>query len=94
MKGVISIILATLLSLSVVGVSAKANTDVDVPKITKEGLKSMLGGPDVIILDVRVEKHWTASGEKIPGAVYEDYAAVTSWAQKYPKDKTIVTYCA
>jgi len=46
-----------------------APTDVDTPRITKEALKSMLGNPDVIILDVRLEKHWTASGEKIPGKV-------------------------
>ncbi len=67
----------------------------DVPRMTKETLKSLLGNPDVIILDVRVGKEWNESREKIQGAVREDpEKSVRSWADKYPKDKTLVFYCA
>jgi len=37
---------------------------------------------------------WTGSDLKIRGAVREDPLAVDSWANKYPKDKTLVFYCA
>ncbi len=65
-----------------------------VPRITKEELKAMLGKPDVIIVDVRADKDWTDSDLKIKGAVRESPQAIESWASKYPKDKTLVFYCA
>ena len=64
----------------------------DVPRITKEELKSMLGNPDVVILDVRGSNSWKASEKKVKGAIWEDYKNVESWADKYPKDKTLVLY--
>ncbi len=65
-----------------------------VPRMTKEELKSILGNPDVVILDVRLQDQWQISKEKIPGAVREDPEKdVRSWATKYPKDKTYVFYC-
>jgi len=66
----------------------------DVPRITKEELKSRLGDRDVVILDVRRSGDWKASSSKIQGAVREDPADVDSWAAKYPKEKTLVLYCA
>ncbi len=74
------------------GVSAKEIPFPDIPGITKEELKSMLDDPDVVILDVRGAKQWEASGRKIKGAVWEDPKNVESWADKYPKDKTLVLY--
>ncbi len=65
----------------------------DVPKITAEELRAMLGKPDLIIIDVRIERDWKSSALKIKGAVWEDFMDVDNWAQKYPKDKTIVLYC-
>ncbi len=64
----------------------------EVPRITKEELKSMLEDPDVIVLDVRGAKQREASGRKIKGAVWEDYKNVESWAENYPIDKTLVLY--
>ena len=93
-------LLVTLLSLSWFGIPAEAIAGSkklpfpDIPRITKEELKAKLGDPDVIILDVRVENQWKESPKKILGAVHENATEVKSWAQKYPKDKTIVTYCA
>jgi rhodanese-related sulfurtransferase len=64
------------------------------PQIDKETLKSWLGNPDVVILDVRLPQHWQGSGKKIPGALREDPKAVDAWAGTLPKDKKIILYCA
>jgi hypothetical protein len=66
----------------------------DVPRITKEDLIKMLGAADLVIVDVRVDKDWTSSDSKIRGAVRENPKDIDSWAKKYPKDKTLVFYCA
>jgi hypothetical protein len=66
----------------------------DGPRMTKDTLKAMMGNPDLVIIDVRYGKDWTDSDLKIRGAVREDPDAVNSWANKYPKDKTLVFYCA
>ncbi len=66
----------------------------DAPRMTKEELRSLLGNPDVVILDVRVGPEWQATKEKIQGAVREDPEALKNWADKYPKDKTLVLYCS
>jgi hypothetical protein len=66
---------------------------VEVPKMTKEELRPMLGSPDVAILDVRLGAEWTSSKWKIQGAIREDpEKGIQSWAEKYPKDKTLVLY--
>jgi hypothetical protein len=75
-----------------VGVSTIPAQPLDVPRITKEELKSMLGNPDVVILDVRGSNSWKASEKKIKGAVWEDPRDMESWTDKYPKDKTLVLY--
>jgi hypothetical protein len=66
----------------------------DVPKMSKEDLQAKLGNPDVIIIDVRSEGDWTSSNTKIKGAIREDPPKVSSWMEKYPKDKTLVFYCS
>jgi hypothetical protein len=65
-----------------------------VPKMTKDELNSLLGNPELMILDVRRNSHWASSDLKIKGAVREEPNEIQSWADKYPKDKTIVLYCA
>ena len=66
----------------------------EAPRITKEEVKGMLGGPAVIIIDVRASGDWKSSNVKIQGAVREDPGNVSSWVDKYPKDKTLILYCA
>jgi rhodanese-related sulfurtransferase len=66
----------------------------DVPRMTKEELKAMLNSPNLILIDVRTQRDWKESDLKIKGAVREDPGAVDPWANKYPKDKTLVFYCA
>ena len=67
----------------------------DVPRMTKEELKPLLGNQEVIIVDVRSGSDWNGSKEKIQGAVREDPSKQTkSWADKYSPEKTLVLYCA
>lgn len=70
---------------------AEAN---DSHMVTKEQLRSMVGKPDVIIIDLRSSHDWNKSKVKIPGAVREEAMRFGSWMDKYPKEKTIVLYCA
>ena len=66
----------------------------DVPRISTEQLKDILGNPDIALLDVRTEKDWGKSDRKIAGAVRVDPDDVSSWAGGYSKDQKIILYCA
>jgi rhodanese-related sulfurtransferase len=76
------------------GMDVTSVLSADVPRMTKDELKALLGNPDLVILDVRASSDWTASDLKIKGAVREDPNDTESWANKYSKDKTLVLYCA
>jgi rhodanese-related sulfurtransferase len=81
--------------LILTGCAEKWSIQLRVPRMTKEELKPLLGNPDVIIIDVRVEDEWKEAKWKIQGAVREDSEKdIDSWANKYPKDKTLVFYCS
>jgi rhodanese-related sulfurtransferase len=84
--------LAAVLSLGVVLAMVVPAMSQEVPRISKEDLKEMLGKPDVVILDVRTSSDWNASAVKVKGAVREEADRVDSWIGKYPKDKTLVLY--
>ena len=87
-------LLATLsIFLMVVG-CAMFEKSVDAPRMPKDELKARLGNPDLLIIDVRYGNDWTDSDSKIKGAIREDPKNFDSWANKYPKDKTLVFYCA
>ena len=73
---------------------AQLSIAAEVPRMTKEELKSKLDNPDVVIVDVRIGKDWKRSEFTIKGAVRENPAELSSWAEKYPKNKTLVLYCA
>ena len=67
----------------------------DVPRMTKEELKPLLGNPEVVIIDVRSGSDWSGSQEKIQGAVREDPdKRAKSWTGKYNPEKMIILYCA
>jgi rhodanese-related sulfurtransferase len=86
---VMGLALAVLLLLYGTDVSAQAD------RMSKEELKAMLGKPELVVIDVRQAGDLAKSNQKIKGAVREDpKQEVKSWADKYPKDKTIVLYCA
>ncbi len=91
-----SILLAIFLVLG--GMTSKVQAmgkGVEVPRVTKEQLLSIMGKPEVVILDVRESESWKKSKQKIQGAVREDpLKEVQGWSDKYPKDKTLVFYCS
>ena len=76
----------------VLGIWVVTAVALEVPKISKEKLKSMLGKPEVVVIDVRTLWDRKMSLKQIKGAVREDPGAVKSWAKKYSKGKTIVLY--
>ena len=77
-----------------VGILTAFAKSAEAPRMPTDELKAMLGSPDLVIVDVRYGKDWTDSDVKIKGAVREDPKVFESWTNKYPKDKTIVLYCA
>ena len=66
----------------------------EVPKISKEDLREQLGKQELVIIDVRLSGDLADSDSKIKGAIHEDPRNVETWMDKYPKDKTLVFYCA
>ncbi len=66
----------------------------DVPRISQEQLKELIGNTENVILDARLRKEWKKSDAKIPGAVRVDPHDVSSWAVNYTKNQRIVVYCS
>ena len=64
----------------------------DIPRMTKEELKTHLGKSDLVILDVRLEKQWESSDSKIPGASHLKEEAVKSWAKVNDRNRIYVLY--
>ncbi len=88
-------LIIAVLGLLLQGCAHTPTSETKVPRITKEEAMSMLGNPDVIILDVRAAQDWKASEWKIKGAIREERNKESSaWMDKYPKDKTLILYCA
>jgi hypothetical protein len=66
----------------------------NVNKITKEELKKIMDTDTVSIVDVRQGRDWSSSEFKIKGAVRGDTKDIVKSAKKYPKNQTLVLYCA
>jgi rhodanese-related sulfurtransferase len=64
-----------------------------VPRVSKQTLKSWLNDPNVMIIDVRLFSYNT-SKKKIKGAVRKDPFHVDAWAGTLPKGKKLVLYCS
>jgi hypothetical protein len=82
------------LLLSVIPVIGVSGAEKDPDRITVAQLKEMLGRHDVTLVDVRDPISWDKSDSKIRGAVRENPEQLTAWANKYPKDKTLIFYCS
>jgi len=80
-----------LLIFSTTGFSAAEN-DKNVPAISVHQVKQLLHDSDAIIIDVRKYRNWWRSNKKILSAVREDPSKVDQWAQKYPKNKSLIFY--
>lgn len=64
-----------------------------VPRLTKDAVKEMLGKPDVVIVDVRYIKQYEESDKKLPGAVFVQPENFDDFVKKHPKkDATYVLY--
>jgi 3-mercaptopyruvate sulfurtransferase SseA len=98
MRAAVLLVMGLVLALLIAGpsfVTGAANDKLpfpEVPRITKEQLKEMLGKPDLVIIDARPMEQWKYSDQMIPGTVYEDPLAIQSWAHKYDKNRKIVVY--
>ena len=73
-------------------VFSAADNDKNVPGISVDQVKQLLNNSDVIIIDVRKYRNWWRSSKKILSAVRENPSKVDQWAQKYPKDKSLIFY--
>jgi len=98
MKSVMWIVAGLVLALLVAGpsfVTGAASDKVpfpEVPRITKEQLRDLLGKQDLALIDARPVEQWKYSDQMIPGTVYEDPLSIQSWAAKYDKNKKIIIY--
>src|SRR5512147_3145465 len=73
------------------GCSHISSSQAEAPKITKEEVVSMLGRPEVIIVDVRSARSWMESERKIAGSVREGREGGSdAWMDKYPKDGILI----
>jgi hypothetical protein len=80
-----------LLIFSSTGFSA-ADNEKNVSAISVHQVKQLLNNSDTIIIDVRKYRNWWRSSKKILSAVREEPSKVDQWAQKYPKDKSLIFY--
>lgn len=89
-------IVCQVMAFMVLGIWVVMAVALEIPRISKEKLKSMLGNPNVVVIDVRTFFDRKMSTKQIKGSVREDPdpTKVKSWAKKYSKEKTIVLYCA
>lgn len=87
-------ILLCLAAVSVGFPGGAASAQENVPRMTKEELKPLVGDPNVIVIDVRSMGDWQKDTLMIKGAVREDPVDMASWMDKYPKEKTLVLYCS
>lgn len=89
----ISSLVALLLLFSLAGYSAMPTTVEQVPRLTKDAVKEMLGKPDVVIVDIRYIRQYEQSDKKLPGAVFVQPENFDEFVKNYPqKDKTYVLY--
>lgn len=88
------LVVSTLVTMMACATWTMSTRFEDVPRMTKDELKAMLGNPDLTIIDVRHDQDWKGSDVTIKGAVREGPNDVKYWANKYAKDRLLVLYCA
>ena len=82
-----------ILLLALSFLSAPSIFAASVPTMDKDELKSLLGSDNLVILDVRIGRDWSSSEFKIKDSVRMAESDL-SMVDKYPKDTTLVLYCA
>ena len=83
-----------LMTIFLLLVSSFSTLAAPVPRMASDELKPHIGTDDYLILDVRANRDWSGSTEKILGAERVDPGSVDQWAGNYAKERTIVLYCA
>jgi hypothetical protein len=92
-KPVFIAVLATAFLLTALsGYTAPPATVEQVPRLTKDQVKDMLGNPDVVIVDIRFIKQWEQSDQKIPGALFAEPENFDAFVKIHPKEKTYIFY--
>jgi predicted sulfurtransferase len=81
-----------LILVALTGYSAPPSSVEQVPRLTKEQVRDMLGKPDVVIVDIRFIKQYEQSDRKLPGAVFVQPENFDEFVKNQPKDKTYVLY--
>jgi len=87
-------LMLALACMAYVGFATPDARAAEAARMSKDELKGKLGSPEVVVIDVRSYIDWLFSGDKIVGAVREDYRNFDRWYANYPKEKTLVLYCA
>ena len=89
-----TVVALAALVLLVAIIPSLAALEPEVPRMTKEELKAMLGNRDLLIFDVRTPADYNTSTTKIKGAVrINPKVPVETWMDKDPKNKIYVFYC-
>lgn len=99
MKRKLALLLGALLVAGVSGCASWTRMTMrEIPRMEPGELNARLDDPNLVVVDVRLGSEWDASPAKIKGAVHEIVKSGLDWAStyllKYPRDKTIVLYCA
>ena len=61
--------------------------------LTPRELKTLMGAPGVMVLDVRRRSDHESGPSGIPGAVWKDPEQVDAWSSGLSRDKPVVIYC-
>jgi len=88
---ILSLVISMIL-VALTGYSAPPSSVEQVPRLTKEAVKDMLGKPDVVIVDIRYIKQYEQSDRKIPGAVFVQPEQIDEFVKNHPKEKTYIFY--
>ena len=86
--------MACFVFLLIFGRAAVAGDTQDVPRISVHQVKKLLGGREMIVIDVRTYRNWWRSSKKIPTAVREDPSKVDQWIEKFDRNQTLIFYCS
>lgn len=62
--------------------------------VSVQHLKRMMATPEVVVIDVRLPKHYDPSHKIIAGAKRELPGQADKWAKQYDPAKIYVLYCA
>ena len=95
MRITLNLIIPAIIALALfTAASVGTATAQDISIITKEELNNMLTDQNVIVMDARSGRDWSASEFKIQGATRTDPYDIGAWVDTFSKDKKVVLYCA